>query len=324
MTKNKLTKQLPKLNEKDRKILLILKDNPEGLRTPTIQKLLNLPSKTLYRHLNKLKDLEILEKISVIWKICQFQTYPLNMTKLLESNTKQLHDISFVVKLIKVPDWWEKRTNNLRKLKEYQFKKDINWGNNPYIQLLNEHFLIHCFKNSLVFINKKKYWGNDTYKIFIEALKDFLEALRYFEEKIKFKFFINEAPQISVKSNHFVDLNKYLSKRCEKKGDTFNIKIDNKLRCLIDMSDPKGTEFINKDYALEDTQRYGKVVEDIIKNNPPTNSQLAIHIAQNAENLGNYAKHLTAHVDSVKELGSAVTELVKQVKILQDQNKRNL
>jgi len=313
VTKNKVTKSLYKLDEKDKTILKTLVENPEGLRTPTIQKLSNLPSKTLYRHLNKLKNLEVLEKYSTIWKICQNQATPLNMTKLLESNNIQIHDISFVVKLIRMPDWWEKRSNSLRRLKEYQFKKEVDWGNNPYVQLMKDHFLIHCFKNSIVFINKKKYFGNDPYDCFIKSLNDFLEAFRFFEEKVKFRFFLDDVPQVSVKSNHFVKINDYLHKRCEKKKDKFEVLINNELRAWVDMSDPKGTEFGNKDYAPEDTQRYSKVVEDVIKNNPPTLTELTFVIDQNnnqiSQLVGNwnaYGMHIQSHITAIRQLGEGV------------------
>lgn len=313
MTKNKLTKSLPKLSSKDKLILSILRDNPEGLRVLTIQKLLNLPSKTLYRHLNKLKELEILEKISIIWKICHFQATPLNMTKLLKNDNIQIHDISFVVQLIRIPNWWEKRQNNLRRLKEYQFKKNVDWGNNPYTQLIKDHFLIHCFKNSIVFINKKKYLGKDPYECFIESLNDFLESFRYFEERTRFKFFLDEVPQVSVKSNHIVKLRDYLSKRCEKKGDKFQVIINDEKRVLVDMSDPKGTEFVNKDYAPEDTQRYGVFVEDVIKNNPPTNSQLATHIQSVVANQNYHAENMKSHVNATKDLSQATKTLNKNL-----------
>lgn len=274
MTKKKVTKGLIKLNKKDKNLLSILLDNKEGLRTLTIQKLSNMPSKTLYRHLNKLKDLEIIEKYSTIWKICHSQTNTQKVTKLLQSSIIQVHDISFVVKLIRTPDWWAKRENNLRRLKEYQFKKNVEWGNNPYTQLLKDNFLIHCFKNSLVFINKKKYFGKDPYNCFIESLNDFLEALRYFEERIKFKLFLDNVPQISIKSSHFVKLKDYLNKRCKKRGDEFEVFVNGERRAWVDFSYPNGTEFGNKDYGPEDTKRYVKIVEDVIKNNPPTLSEI--------------------------------------------------
>lgn len=314
VTKKNVTKSLFSLKEKHRIILKVLLENPEGLRTPTLKKLTNIAEKTLYRHLNSLKDdHELIEKYSTIWKICQNQTTPLKVTKLLENDSIQIHDISYVVKLIKVPDWWEKRENNLRRLKEYQFKKTVNWSNNPYVQLLKDHFLIHCFKNSIVFINKKKYWGEDPYECFIESLSDFLEAFKYFEERTKFKFFIDQVPHVSIKSNHIVKIGDYLNKRCEKRGDKFQVNINDERRVLVDMSDPKGTEFVNKDYAPEDTQRYGRIVEDVIKNNPPTLSELTNTIGQNnqqisnlTQNWDNYGKHIKSHIKAIQQLGDGV------------------
>lgn len=313
VAKNNVANTLSKISEKDKIIIQTLLDNPEGLRALTLRKLSNLKERSLYRHLKKLEELELIEHISVIWKICQNQAHPLNMTELLRDSKIQIHDISFVVRLIKIPDWWERKENNLRRLKEYQFKKSINWGNNPYTQLLKDNFLIHCFKNSIVFINKKKYWGSDPYDCFIQSLNDFLEAFRYFEERVRFKFFLDDVPQVSVKSNHIVKIGDYLNKRCRKKNDTFEVIIGGEVRAKVDMSDPKGIEFVNKDYAPEDTQRYDRHVEDVIKNNPPLLTELTFVVNQNnqqiSELVGNwsaYGMHIQSHIKSIQQLGNGV------------------
>lgn len=312
MTKKKVTKTRT-LKSEDRKILQILKDNPEGLRAPTLLKLSNLKERSLYRYLNKLKDMEILEKYSTIWKICHNQINSVKLTELLRSDKIQIHDLSFVIKLIRVPDWWEKRSNNLRRLKEYQFKKNVNWGNNPYTQLLKDHFLIHCFKNSILFINQKKYYGNDPYECFIEAHKDFLEALRYFEERIRFKLFLDEIPHISVRSNHIVQIGHEIAKRCKRRGEEYEIVINGERRGWVDLSKPFGFELGHKDYAVEDTARSKYYIEDIIVNNPPTASQISQGLNQatqliqkNTSNLDYHAENMKTHVGAIKELADGV------------------
>ena len=169
--------------------------------------------------------------------------------------------------------------------------------------------MIHCFKGSIIFINQKKYYGNDPYDCFIEGMSDFLEALRYFEERIKFKLFLDEVPQISVRSNHIVQIGHEIAKRCVKRGEDYEIVINGERRGWVDLSDPKGFEAGHKDYALEDTRRSKYFIEDLIVNNPPTASQLAVNlketsnqIKKNAGQLEYYAENQVTHVKLMKNI----------------------
>ena len=176
-----------KINKKDKLILKELLENPSGMRAITLKKLTNIKEKTLYNHLQKLKKEKLIENIFPIWRLCQNQIPSSKVAELLQSSKIiQGHKFSFKLDLIRKPNWWEKRGNRLIKLKEYQFKinKEVKWGNNPYQQLKKDNFLIHIFKNSIFFINQKKYFGDDPYLCFQEALLDTLEALRYLEERI--------------------------------------------------------------------------------------------------------------------------------------------
>ena len=187
-----------KINDKDKSILRILNENPEGLRADTIMKLSNLSSRTLYNRFSKLKELKLIEHIYPIWRLCQNQVSSSKMAKLINSDKDiQSHKFSFHLKLIRKPKWWDKRENRLLKLKEYNFniKKDVTWNNCHYEQIVKDDFLIHCFPSAIYFINQKKYYADDPYIALEKALEDTMNILNFMEEKFRFKFFLNEAPQ---------------------------------------------------------------------------------------------------------------------------------
>ncbi len=255
-----------KLTISTKKILKELVDNPTGLRAVTIAKLTNLPPRTVYNGLNKLKQQKLIQNIYPIWQLCHFQGTPLKVAHLLKSDKIQLHDFSYVIKLIKTPDWWKYRSNKFIKLNLRQ----LRWGNNPYHQQKKDDFLIQIFSSSMIFINQKKYWGKDTYDCFIQASRDFLNAYYYIEELFNFKFFPDGVPNTQVRSQHYVKLNDLIANKCKKNKNKFRVDIDGKHRMWVDMSRPFGMEAGHKDYAPEDLERYEKQVQNIIKYDPPT------------------------------------------------------
>lgn len=320
-----------KVTEKDIKIIRILKNNPEGLRAKTISKLSGIsPNSSLYYHLNKLMESNFIENIFPIWKIPRNQASSLKLGKLLSSDKIQLHKFSFVLKLIDKPIWWEKRSNKLLKLKEFHIKPDVDWGNNKYQQISKDSFLIHIFKNTIVFINQKEYYGSDTYDCFISALEDTLNMYNFLEQRFNFKFFKDGIPQFSVKSSHYVKLRDAFAKRYKKEKKRFKLMINNELRAWIDLSDPFGTEFGHKDYNVEDGSRYDKIMEDILNNNPPVLSEIdnqnkflldnlnkltESHITTQNQ-MGEYAEHLNSHKDAIIKLGKGIEEHNKSIKEL--------
>jgi DNA-binding Lrp family transcriptional regulator len=309
-----------KLTATSREILKELLSNPSGLRASTISKLVNKPNRTTYNALTKLQKTGIVENIAPIWKLCQFKGIPLNMAKLLKSGNIELHDFSFVIRLIDKPDWWEKRYNHLIKLKEHDIKP-ITWGRNPYQQIVKDSFLIQLFSNSMIFISNKRYYGEDPFDCLIQAIRDFLDCYTFVEQRWRFKFFKDGIPQASIRSQHHVKLGDYLAKRCKKTGDKFEVFIDGKLRMWVDMSEPLGTEAGHKDYAPEDMRVYSSYIGDVIKNNPPKASEqserlssLILVTERITQNQAVFDANMMSHIKAVQDLGKAVTELRKEIK----------
>ena len=272
--KLKTGKSTVNLKLKDIKILKILRDNPEGLRVRTMQKLTLLTERTIYNHLQKLEKAGLISNIYPIWKFAKNQALSLKLAKLLSSDTIEAHKFSFILKLIDKPTWWEKRENKLMKLKEFHFRP-TKWGNNPYQTLAKDCFLVQTFSNSIVIINQKEYFGRDSYECFIQALEDTLEIYRFIEERFDFRFFKDGIPQFSIRSQHYVKLRDEIAKRCKKSGNMLRVLIQGRLRAWVDLSEPFGLETGHKNYAVEDNKRYSNFVSDILDKDPPKMSEMA-------------------------------------------------
>src|SRR3989304_5515026 len=265
------------INSKQHKILVILKENPEGLRVNSLIKFSGIPRRTLYRYLDQFKDKKLVENIWPIWRLCQNQGDPLKMAQLRISEV-QLHDVSFILKLINKPSWWDKRNNTLMKLSGFNFNKEIPWGNNKYHVLSRDNFIIQVFSNSIVLFNKKHYYGKDSYDCFIQALDDTLKVYNLLEERFNFRFFNDGIPQMTVRSQHFTKLNDAIADHCKKIGKMLSVEIDGKLRAWIDQSEPFGIEMGHRNYGMGDNKEYVDFVRDILANNPPKPSEMNQHM----------------------------------------------
>jgi len=245
MAKKKEAK-LGTLSNKDIHILKLLKENSEGLRAKTLEKLTDLKGRTLYNHLFKLKEKGFIINIFPIWRLCQNQmSRELWQSILLSDKKQQGHKFSFVLPLIRKPDWWNKRRDRLMKLKEWHYKKDVTWGNNPYQQIKKDDMQIQTYKNAIYFINQKTYFSDNPYLIFNQAKDDVLEAIRFLEEKFRFKFIAEGNLHLTVITNHYVNIKDALSKHCKEINKKFKIKTKEGYNLWVDFSEPLGTESDN-------------------------------------------------------------------------------
>jgi DNA-binding Lrp family transcriptional regulator len=291
-------------DKKDILILQNLYENRAGLLAKTISKLTDLPRRTLYNRLKNLEKKELIENIRPIWKIShggsKIWHYFLKSSKIFE-----LHNLSYVLKLMKVPNWWNKRKPRLERLKGWQFK-NINFGNgetNQYQQLVNENFVIQTYPESIIIISRKRYYSNSPYEVIIEAMNDVLDIIAYFEERMKFKFFPNGIPALELRGNDYNRIADYLAEHCKKEGRRFLVETP-KGKVWVDYSEPFGKEANTPD--IQDTLE--KHTKDLIMNKPMTNSELQnaiqgltlVQIEGNRQLLA-YSEQNVQHLAIIKE-----------------------
>lgn len=298
------------LSKKEIDILNILIQNEPGLRAKTISNLTKIRTRNLYKKLNKLKEKKIITSIFPSWKLTNeyfalFQGKSLNSSKLLKSNKPiEIHDFTFVIRLIKKPDWWERRNNRLKK---YGFR-NIVWGNNTYNQKEIKKYVLQFFSNSIIIMLKDRYYGNDPYECFVQATDDLLKIYKDIEKEYKFRFFEDGIPQLSIRSHHYVKLRDSIAQNCKETGNKFEININGITRLWVDMSEPLGMEAGSRNHAPEDMRQYKKYVTDFVINNPPTNTELS-------HNIQGIPKKLT-------EINQNQLFLTKSIKGMAEQNNR--
>lgn len=311
-------KKMYNLPKKDIEILRNLYENREGLRAKTLLKLTGLKQRVLYKRLNILKDKGLIENVPPIWKIVNG-----GMGKcaiLLKDNSIfELHNLSYIVKLLKVPDWWKERKNYLIRLKEWQFK-NITFGkgsSNPYQQLINENFVIQCYPESLIIIARKRYYSNDPYDTIKQAINDVLALLEWFCERFRFDFFNNGIPHIQTRNNDFNRMNDALANRVKKEKASFLVELDERRKVWVDMSEPFGKE-ANYPEAQEILEKQTK---DLLINKPPVLSEVWRITTENALQSQKMMETMSNLPQTIKQLELQVKS---HLRLIQEYRKENI
>ncbi len=323
------TVTVDKVPESEIKILRNLYQNREGLRVVTLIKLTGIHRRTLYRNLKRLKEKGLIENIFPMWKIVNGQVKFCH-SLLKDNNIFELHNFSYVLKLIKKPDWWAKRKPRLMRLKEWQFKH-VNFGKggtNPFQQLMNENFVIQTYPESIIIIARKRYYSNSPYKTLTQAIDDVLDIISYLEERLKFTLFPSEIPCLEIRNNDFLRLKDHLAEHCRKEGRRFLVELDKNRKVWVDYSEPFGKE---ANYP-EGQEILEKVTKDHLLNKPLLNSELQELVGSLAkiqkieqENKAEYSKDLVQHKNAIqimseetKKMGQNTAANSRSIELLSD------
>ena len=308
-----------KLTDSDLEILRNLYENREGLRVKTLIKLTGLKQRAVYKRLEILKDKELLENIYPMWKIVhgQVQKYA---TLLTNDKIFELHNLSYVLRLMKVPDWWNKRKSKLIRLKDWQFSEN-NFGNNntnPFQQIINENFVVQTYKESIIIMVKKRYYSNNPYEVIQEGMSEVLELISFLEERFKFRFFPDGIPALELRANDFNRIKDHLAEKCKKDGRRFLVETV-KGKVWVDYSEPFGKEANTPD--IQDTLE--KHTKDLIVNKPMLNSELQSAISTLTQvqlieqtNKAEYSRDLVAHKEAIKQMGNNTDANTKSTELL--------
>lgn len=309
-------------NNNDKKILSQLLQNPEGLRVKSISKSCLIKKITVYKRLEKLKENNLVENIYPIWKIVNGRV-GFCKTLLHNDNIFELHGLGYILKLIKTPEWWNKRKPRLMRLRDWQFTNH-NFGknnSNPFQQLINENFVIQTYPESIIIISRKRYYSNNPYETIKDAIGDVVDLINYLEERFKFKFFPDGVPCLEIRKNDFNRLNDHLAKHCKKNGRRFLVELDKNRKVWVDYSEPFGKE---ANYP-EGQEILEKVTKDFLINKPLTNSELqkliqniAVTYKSDLDKRNEYSKDILIHKEAIRKMGNNTEANTKSIELLAD------
>jgi hypothetical protein len=221
------------------------------------------------------------------------------------------------MRLIRKPEWWDKRGQWMKRYLKKEIKTITFSKGNEYYQFKTTKYIIQAFNDSILFICLERYYGKDAYDCFSQGLIDFLICYEDLEKKLHYKFFLDDAPQVSIRSQNYNFLKDALAKKCKKNGEQFEVLIDGKRVLWVDFSEPLGVESDNP----ESMEHYKGYIVDIMKNRPPHLSVLkdAIEETNNSVNLfvrkwDYYAKNIETHVGAMKDLRIGINDLIDVIR----------
>lgn len=329
------------------KTYLVLKLIGEYTSATVIAKRLDIGYTNVYYHFNKLiqegylnQDRTLTEKGMTFLKIHNGNSLGANFQK-MQPNSFRWHNVRVRISIVAKGKDWVAHRHGIALLKNVQVHT-INMGNFTTEQIVIDSVKVWVNPNAVILF-MPVILGDDQGEMFERFLENVKKLVGKVEEYFSIRLYrgnildfeLTKQEWALVENQFAVLWNK------QKKGERYVVfdPRTGKVRLLVDKS-LGGHEFeaVDAVKSPEDAVRLQRQHLDIIEHNPPTNSELAVASKQNAgqllqlaQQLEAYAVHLTAHVESVKQLGvnadaqsvetrklrEAVEELVNVVKGLQ-------
>ena len=224
------------------------------------------------------------------------------------------HGLQFVLKLPKDLRNWENREEIFIK-QGIEFKPLFIGSFKAGQKLEFKGRKIWILDKSIVIYEKSSYLAETAEKAKSYAIYEFKALVKSLEGLLGADFSKKGNYNFKVTRQHYALVKNALAKQYDKEGKKLEVYTEAGLWFTIDNSfNLHEAETTHPKTADVDNKKVQDFFNGIKKFEGFTPEFLVNSIGQNAVNLDNYAKHLTAHVESVKQLGTAVTELVKQVK----------
>ena len=306
-------------NENDLKILKFLNDFREGARAKSLRKYCGFKTSTLYKRLNVLKIKGLVLDEFPMWKLVNGQVK--FVESLLKSDKKifELHSPGYVIRLIEMPKWWNPKGNQMRNklmmIRGYQFQQVRDFGknsSNPYIQIKNDKFVIQMYPEAITIIHRKRYYSDNPHDLTIQFMNDFYDLWVWFEEKMKFKFFKEGIPQMTLRGHDYNRINDWMSKYVVKKvKHRVLVEIGDGRRVWYDLSDPKGRETNTAELQII----MEKDILDKVLNKPMLNSELQTLITETTTELNSLSKLIvkkeSVNNEEFKDLSTRMNRLAQ-------------
>lgn len=210
---------------------------------------------------------------------------------------------------------------NIRLLSQSRHYNNLLENSNKFILDGNT---IKLYKRSLEIYSDQSFFGRNAQEATSKSVQYWKHFLARLEHELNIILVKPRARNIKLVNSHYAYTGSEISEKAIEEGKQIKIFAveDGKLAFITDDSFGfKEDETVHPITAKPDREAIDKQVNDWRINNPPTNSELAIIIKQDMQNLGNYIQYLGAHVESVKQLGSGVQELVSLIKQLKGGDK---
>ena len=305
--------------------LLVFELLKTGLRPSKICIKLSISKQSLNYYLATLKRAGLIKKLGYgTWEILkEFDEKEVkiipgvannNSLKEVKIDSVRGHGLQFVLKIPNNLHNWNRREEVLVK-QGIAFKPLILGNINAGQKLEFKGRKIWLTDKTIIVYEKTSYLADTAQEAKSYAIYEFKALVKALEGFIGADFSIRGNYSFKVSRQHYALVKNALAKQYDKEGKKLEVYTDRGLWFIIDNSfNLHEAETVSPKTADVDNKKVQDFFNGIKKFEGFTPEFLVNSIGQNAVNLDNYAKHLTAHVESVKQLGTAVEKLVELVK----------
>jgi len=304
-----------------------------GKNPSKIAKELRISKQKLNYYIRFLKENGYIRKISYgVWETAKPLTKEVKKsTRVALNNSKKIftslkpdsvrgHAFQFKLLLPSELRNWHRKEEILQQL-GIPFKKLAIKG---AISITHNGKKIWLTNKSIIIYEKESFISETAKESKSLAIYHFLKIIKSLEKTLKADFSFGGTYKFKVTRQHYSLIKNALAKQYDKEGKKLNCYTADGLWLVIDNSyNLHETETLHPKTAVKDNEKIQNFFNGIKVIEGYTPQFVLSAITQNAQNLDNYAKYLTAHIDSVKKLGQSVEELTHIIKQLSNKINKN-
>ena len=306
----------------------------EGKNPTKICDILEVTKQRLNYYLSTLKRCGCIEKIGYgTWKyIKDFDEKEVKKTVVigrnsgdtLKPNDVRGHGFLFKLELPNKFKNWNKRENILNQLK-IKHRPYYVGGIKRGQRLTAQNTKVALTDKSILVNFPESYIRETATLAQKDAIAKFLRVVKHLERILRANFSQFGKYKFKVSRQHYALIKNSLARQYlnnEYNSKKLHVYAGRGLFLLIDNSyNLEEIESVHKDTAVKDNEKVQDFFSGLDMVEGYTPQFVLKAIANNTRNLGNYAQHLTAHVESITKLGTSVEELTKLVKEIKNVKK---
>lgn len=314
--------------------LFIFEQLKAGLNPSKISQQFNLSKQRISYHLSSLKERGLIKKIGygtyeilgeyskeVKKKITRItHNNPHNNFNLFKPDSVRAHAFQFTLRINPELRNWNKREEILKQLK-IKFKPLNIFGGAQSITFKGRK--VWLTRKSIIVFEKSSYMAENSTEARKYAVYDFLSFVGDLERYLKADFGVSKKnPQFKVSRQHYALIKNALAKQCDRDGQKLEVSNEKGQWFIIDNSfNLHEAETIHPQTAEQDNIKVQNFFNGIKKFEDFTPEFIVNSLGGVMKTQEMFAQNIESHVSAIQKLGTAVEELVKEVKEIKKLNK---
>ena len=304
----------------------------KGLRPSKICEDQAISKQKLNYYLASLKRSGFIEKLGYgVWKTSKEfnpkevkKTTRVAMEQLLlaKSDTVRAHAFQFILKLPTNLYNWDRREEIFNEI-GFKYTPLILGGINRGQKIIFKGRKIWLTKNSIILYERSSFMGDTAKEAKDYAIATIMRVLRSLARTLRADFSFGGKYKFKVSRQHYALVKNALAKQYDKEDNKLQIYNKTGLWFLIDNSfNLNEAETVHSKTAEIDNLKVQNFFNGLKETKEYTPQFVVTAIANQTQNLDQYAIHLKSHVKSVQDLGAGVTQLVKVIQELKQEIKK--